>query len=74
MDPSFAWPTSETGRWLAATEWAIEFCANRRALGYSPGAVVAQVTGDQPESPVSWNEAKFLCVEGIMRRQLTYVN
>ena len=60
-------PSSETGRWQAAREWAAEFCVNRRAQGYEPGAVVAEITECYPDHPIDWNEAEFICIEAVMR-------
>ena len=59
-------PSSETGRWEAASEWAAELCAGRRALGYTPEAVVAEITGCFPENAISWSEAEFICIDAVM--------
>ena len=60
-------PLSETSRWEAASEWAAELCAGRRALGYTPEAVVAEITGCFPENAISWSEAEFICIDSVMR-------
>ena len=61
-------PVSETGRWLAAREWATEFCASQRAEGYEPEAVVAEITGCHPKQPIDWNEAQLVCIEALICR------
>jgi hypothetical protein len=74
MIPKFSpfLPASETGRWLAAREWAAEFCANQRAQGYEPEAVVADITGCYPDHPINWNEAQFICIDAVMCHQSTH--
>ena len=61
-------PLSETGRWLAAREWAAEFCASQRTLGYEPEAVVAEITGSYPNQAINWNEAQFVCINALICR------
>ena len=64
-------PESETGRWLAAREWAAEFCTYRRVQGYEPSAVVAEITGCYPDHPINWNEALFICIDAVMCHRST---
>ena len=64
---AFQLPLSETSRWEAASEWAAEVCATRRALGYTPEAVVAEITGCFPENAITWSDAEFICIDAVMR-------
>ncbi len=65
-------PASETGRWLAAREWAAEFCASRRSQGYEPGSVVTEITGCYSDHPINWNEAQFICIDAVMCHRSTH--